>query len=73
MKKNIEIQVTIFLDVDIENAEELKETDNISDERKAECMAKAMEGVVSTVLNKHFENDERTGVSFVAAEPIRQF
>ncbi len=68
----MEIQVTVLFDIDVRDAKELKGMDHLSDERKRECMAKAMEGVVSTTLGKHFENDERVNVSFVAAEPMRQ-
>lgn len=72
MESTIEIQVTVSFDVNMENAKELNGMDHLSDERKRECMAKAMEGVVTTVLNKHFENDERVDVAFVGAEPIPQ-
>lgn len=70
MENNIEIQVAVSLDIDVKNAKELAGMNHISDERKRECMAKAMESVVKIVLNKHFENDERVDVAFVGAEPI---
>jgi hypothetical protein len=72
MENNVEVQVTVSFDIDAENAKELEGMDHLSDEIKRECMAGAMEGVVKTVLNKHFENDERVDVIFVGAEPIPQ-
>lgn len=72
MENSIEIQVTVSFDIDVENAKELKGMDHLSDERRRECMAKAMEDVVAIVLNKHFENDERIDVAFVGAESIPQ-
>lgn len=68
--EKVEIQVTVLFDIDAKNAKELVGMDDVSDDRKRECMAKAMEGVVSTVLNEHFEDDKRIVVSFVGSEPI---
>ena len=71
-ENNMEVQVISFFSVNLKHSAILKEMDGLSENRKQEFVAKAVEGVVETVLKKHFTNDEKIAVGFVKAEIVPQ-